>query len=176
MGLQGNQIYGFYFIFMFKAFLSALFRFFSCIHNFTITTAQTASIKQRHKIPGQFSSFSLAHRITKFLSTLTLHSPTQNQGARIFLSIALENIPSWCASHGLMHEQEEPLPTYTQQQRKTMHTLRRTAILLLLFPPLKRNKKKNDAAYSRSVCWPDILFCTWQDLKRLPCKTSLCLT
>ena len=45
MGLQSNQIYGFHFIFMFKAFLSALFRFFSCTHNFMIPTAQTASSK-----------------------------------------------------------------------------------------------------------------------------------
>lgn len=128
---------------------------------------------QRHKIAGLFSSFSSAQRITKFLSTLTLHSPTENRGALIFLSVPLENIPSWCARHGVMHEQEEPLPIYTQQQRKIIHTLRRTTILPLLFPPLKRNKKSRCLF---QLCWPDNLFSTWQDLKNLSCRTSLHLT
>lgn len=57
---------------------------------FTIPTAQTASKRKAQVCSVPFS----AQRIAEFLSTLTLHRPTENQGMLTFLSIPPENIPS----------------------------------------------------------------------------------
>lgn len=136
-----------------QSFPIVLFRFLLCTPYFTIPTAQTASSKPRHQIPDLVSSFS-ARRITKFLRTPTWHSPTKKQGALIFLSVPLENVPSWCANRSSVWTRA---PSYTRSRELPSY---RSYLL-------HWKEWNNHAACSSSACWPDNASRTWQDLQHL---------